>query len=32
VRETKGGEEAHAKIMELIAHSAPSLKKYHGQG
>jgi 4-hydroxy-tetrahydrodipicolinate synthase len=30
VRETKGGEEAHAKIMELIAHSAPSLKKYHG--
>jgi 4-hydroxy-tetrahydrodipicolinate synthase len=30
VRETKGGEEAHAKIMELISTSAPSLKKYHG--
>ena len=29
VRETKGGEEAHARIMELIATSAPSLKKYH---
>ena len=31
VRETKGGEEAHANILELIAGSAPSLKKYHGQ-
>ena len=31
VRETKGGEEAHARILELIAGSAPSLKKYHGQ-
>lgn len=31
VRETKGGEEAHARIMELIAGSAPSLKKHHGQ-
>jgi 4-hydroxy-tetrahydrodipicolinate synthase len=30
VRETKGGEEAHAMIMDLIANSAPSLKKYHG--
>ncbi|MDB5049978.1 MAG: dihydrodipicolinate synthase [Fibrobacteres bacterium] len=30
VRETKGGEEAHAKILELISTSAPSLKKYHG--
>jgi 4-hydroxy-tetrahydrodipicolinate synthase len=30
VRETKGGEEAHAGIMELISTSAPSLKKYHG--
>jgi 4-hydroxy-tetrahydrodipicolinate synthase len=30
VRETKGGEEAHAKIMDLISTSAPSLKKYHG--
>jgi 4-hydroxy-tetrahydrodipicolinate synthase len=30
VRETKGGEEAHARIMELIATAAPSLKKYHG--
>ena len=29
VRETKGGEEAHARIMELISRSAPSLKKYH---
>ncbi len=31
VRETKGGEEAHAKIMDLIATSAPSMKKYHGK-
>lgn len=30
VRETKGGEEAHVRIMDLIAASAPSLKKYHG--
>ncbi|MDB5104567.1 MAG: dihydrodipicolinate synthase [Fibrobacteres bacterium] len=30
VRETKGGEEAHARIMDLISTSAPSLKKYHG--
>jgi 4-hydroxy-tetrahydrodipicolinate synthase len=30
VRETKGGEEAHANIMDLIGTSAPSLKKYHG--
>jgi len=30
VRETKGGEEAHADIMDLISKSAPSLKKYHG--
>ena len=30
VRETQGGEEAHARIMELIARSAPSLKKHHG--
>lgn len=29
VRETKGGEEAHARIMDLIGKSAPSLKKYH---
>ncbi len=32
VRETKGGEEAHARILELISTSAPSLKKYHGKG
>ena len=32
VRETKGGEEAHAKIMELLETAAPSLKKYHGHG
>jgi 4-hydroxy-tetrahydrodipicolinate synthase len=31
VRETKGGEEAHARIMELIATAAPSLKKHHGK-
>ncbi len=31
VRETKGGEEAHARILELIAGSAQSLKKYHGK-
>jgi 4-hydroxy-tetrahydrodipicolinate synthase len=30
VRETKGGEEDHAKIMGLVSTSAPSLKKYHG--
>ena len=30
VRETKGGEEAHARILELVATAAPSLKKYHG--
>jgi 4-hydroxy-tetrahydrodipicolinate synthase len=30
VRETKGGEEAHAAIMKLIETSATSLKKYHG--
>ncbi|MEO7426931.1 MAG: 4-hydroxy-tetrahydrodipicolinate synthase [Fibrobacteria bacterium] len=30
VRETKGGEEAHAKIMELVSTAVPSLKKYHG--
>ena len=30
VRETKGGEEAHARIMELISAAAPSLKKHHG--
>lgn len=30
VRETKGGEADHAKIMDLIATSATSLKKYHG--
>lgn len=30
VRETKGGEEDHAKIMGLISTSAPSLKKYQG--
>lgn len=30
VRETKGGEEAHARIMELISTTAPSLKKHHG--
>ncbi|HKP95630.1 MAG TPA: 4-hydroxy-tetrahydrodipicolinate synthase [Fibrobacteria bacterium] len=30
VRETKGGEEDHGRIMDLIATSAPSLKKYHG--
>jgi len=29
VRETKGGEEAHARILELIATTVPSLKKYH---
>lgn len=29
VGETLGGEEANARIMELIASSAPSLKKYH---
>jgi len=32
VRETRGGEEAHARIMDLIAESAPSLKKYHIRG
>jgi 4-hydroxy-tetrahydrodipicolinate synthase len=32
VRETKGGEEAHARILELVATSATSLKKYHGRG
>lgn len=32
VRETQGGEEAHARIMGLIAESAPSLKKYHIRG
>jgi hypothetical protein len=32
VRETKGGEEAHARIMELIAAAAPSLRKYHVRG
>jgi 4-hydroxy-tetrahydrodipicolinate synthase len=31
VRETKGGEADHDRIMELISRSAPSLKKYHGQ-
>lgn len=30
VRETKGGEEDHARIMGLVSTSAPSLKKYHG--
>ncbi|MEO6096320.1 MAG: 4-hydroxy-tetrahydrodipicolinate synthase [Fibrobacteria bacterium] len=30
VRETKGGEADHVKIMDLIATSATSLKKYHG--
>lgn len=30
VRETKGGEEDHAKIMGLVSTAAPSLKKYHG--
>lgn len=30
VRETKGGEEAHARILELISTTAPSLKKYRG--
>jgi 4-hydroxy-tetrahydrodipicolinate synthase len=30
VKETKGGEEAHARIMELIATATPSLVKYHG--
>lgn len=30
VRETKGGEEAHADILGLIRDSAPSLRKYHG--
>jgi 4-hydroxy-tetrahydrodipicolinate synthase len=30
VRETKGGEEDHAKIMGLVSTSAPSLRKYHG--
>ena len=29
VRETKGGEEAHQKLMDFIEVSAPSLKKYH---
>jgi 4-hydroxy-tetrahydrodipicolinate synthase len=29
VRETKGGQEAHDRIMELISGTAPSLKKYH---
>lgn len=31
VKETKGGEEAHARILQLIDGSAPSLKKYHGR-
>jgi 4-hydroxy-tetrahydrodipicolinate synthase len=31
VRETQGGEEAHARILSLIESSAPSLKKYHGR-
>lgn len=31
VRETKGGEEAHARIMDLIESSAPSLRKHHGK-
>jgi 4-hydroxy-tetrahydrodipicolinate synthase len=31
VRETKGGEEAHARIMDLIPSAAPSLGKYHGR-
>jgi 4-hydroxy-tetrahydrodipicolinate synthase len=30
VRETKGGEEAHARILGLIGTSVPSLGKYHG--
>jgi 4-hydroxy-tetrahydrodipicolinate synthase len=30
VKETKGGEEAHAAILKLIETTAPSLKKYHG--
>lgn len=30
VRETKGGEEAHERIMDLISTAAPSLKKHHG--
>lgn len=30
VRETKEGEEDHAKIMGLVSSAAPSLKKYHG--
>ena len=29
VRETKGGEEAHQHIMQMIETAAPSLKKYH---
>lgn len=32
VKETKGGDEAHANIMSLVATITTSLKKYHGQG
>jgi 4-hydroxy-tetrahydrodipicolinate synthase len=30
VKDTKGGEEAHARILQLIETTVPSLKKYHG--